>query len=692
MERIDRRLIPRVSSMLDKFSAVVLTGARAIGKSTLSREIARGRASVVYDLENALDRSKLVNNAVEELNAHSNKLVVLDEVQQLPDIFAQLRGIIDKRVYGGNRTGHFLLLGSADGKLQRQTRESLAGRVFRIRLHGLDWHEVAADGNLRKSWDRGGYPQSYLAKDDLDSMLWRNEYISNIVVRDMVSAGARVAGGTVEGLLNYVAASQGSFVNMKHIASGLQIKQTTVARYLGMLEELMIVRKLPAYALSTAKRFAKRPKYYICDSGLMGALCNLSVNPAIVPGQEQLAGASWEGFVVENLMSVLPQGWRASYYRDQSDYEIDLVLERAGRRPWAIEIKSGKYVLPSLKSRRVLDVLKPERAFQVYFGRERHRLGSDIVALPLADMMNELLAQDPAYVAAHGGPRPAQVRNDASVLLVAIREGRRDVSFLRKDFVRTFLSGTSTLVREAESLNDSNFRNGWKHVRSELAAWFEAESTVDVDSPSCGYWPSMRTLLEGLLEIKFASGMYGNDRNVGEIVAGWCAFDTFVNLIAALLYNDKFNLLNFVLQHSYFAHDRLRKSWGFWTAASPASAEEDGALAELVFDDQAPETHALIEAELICVLYSIANPGEQGSDWYWYPRLYGGIPNKNLPFFARAADQAAGMVNLLTCLGLGNDKSSYDKLRQQTSARMQSQQQSRFFDCENLLSAMCFGE
>ncbi len=692
MDRIFRRLIPLVSSTLDSFSAVVLTGSRASGKTTLAREVASRRASVIYDLETEADRKKLISNAAEELKAHSNKLVVLDEVQLVPDIFMELRAIIDERVYAGNRTGHFLLLGSADGRLQRQTRESLAGRVARIRLHGLDWQEVSADGDLHRLWDRGGYPQSYLAEDDAASLRWRKNYIGSIIVRDMYAAGAQAPGDKVVELLRLVAASQGSFVNLASLADSLKIKQSTVSRYLGMLEELMIVRKLPAYARSISKRLAKRPKYFICDSGLMGALIDLSINRAILSGQEKMVGASWEGFVVENLMSVMPFHWQASHYRSHTDNEIDLVLERAGRRPWAVEIKSGNYVLPSLKARRALAELRPERAFQVYAGSVRHRLGSDYVALPLGDMMNELLAQEPLFAAAYGWPKTAKARDDAAVLLTAIRDGRRDVPFLRKEFVRSRLSDIRALVSEAASLDDSNFRNGWKRVRSELAAWLETESTIDVDAPSCAYWPSMRTLLDGLLEIKLAAGVHGNDSKVGEIVAGWCAFDTFVNAIAALMYSDRFNLIQFLLQHSYYAHGRTRKSRGFWTAASSVTAEADGALSDLVFDDQVPEAYALIEAELICMLYSIANLSEQSSNWFWYPRLYGGVPNKDLPFFGRATDHATGMVNLLTCLGLDDDMANYDKLRQLTRALLQSQQQSRFFDCENLLAAMCFGE
>lgn len=329
-----------LTSLLAQFPAVVLLGPRQTGKTTLAlAEMARREDAIYLDLElpSAL---RQLDDPEAFLLGQRHRLVILDEVQRMPELFAVLRGIIDIRRRDGEAAGQFLLLGSATGVLLQQASESLAGRVAQLELTPFQAREVlpahAPGPQLHPLWVRGGFPLAWLASDDAQSLRWREAFIATYLERDIPALGPKIPATTLRRLWTMLAHMQGGLLNQSQLAASLAVSGQTVSRYIDILCDLMLVRRLPAWHGNVGKRLVRAPKVYVRDSGLVHALLGLETLEAVL--SHPVAGASWEGFVIEQLLAAAPQA-EASFYRTANGAEADLVLNLRHGEIWVIEIK-----------------------------------------------------------------------------------------------------------------------------------------------------------------------------------------------------------------------------------------------------------------------------------------------------------------------------------------------------------------
>lgn len=322
---------------LEETPAVVLIGPRQVGKTTLARQIGEIHNAVYLDLESPADLRKL-NDASAFLSDLSGRLIVLDEVHRLPELFAELRGVIDERRRQGAPYGQFLLLGSASLDLIQQTSESLAGRVRYIELSPLDMLEVQSTNTLPDIlWLRGGFPESYLARTDAMSLRWRQGFIRSYLERDVPMFAPRMPAALIGRLWSMLANAQGTLLNASRLAQSLGVSANAVARYLDLLVDLLLVRPLQPWSGNVNKRLVKSPKIYIRDSGLVHALLEIETPNQLLG--HMVCGSSWEGFVIENLINSASKSLVPFFYRTADGAEIDLLFERAGKPFIAVEVK-----------------------------------------------------------------------------------------------------------------------------------------------------------------------------------------------------------------------------------------------------------------------------------------------------------------------------------------------------------------
>ena len=389
---IARTLGATVAARLRQFPAVALIGPRQVGKTTLARWLAGAADSVYLDLEDPADLAKL-DDAAGYLRTFRRRLVVIDEVQRAPGLFQLLRVLVDERIRAGEGAGQFLLLGSAAPDLLRQSGESLAGRIAYLELSPLDVRETG--GHLAsRLWVRGGFPPSFLAASDWQSAEWREQFIRTYLERDVPQLGPRVPAETLRRLWTMLAHSQGSLLNMAALARSLAIDGKTAARYVDLLADLFLVRRLTPFHANVRKRLVKSPKVYVRDSGLVHTLLRLDDEDAVLG--HPVAGASWEGFVLEALIRAAPDRARGSVYLTAPGVEVDLLLELPGDRLWAIEIKRGGAPRVEKGLRVAMDDLRPDRTFLVHSGAERYPKGGGIEAIGLTAMADALAGLEPA--------------------------------------------------------------------------------------------------------------------------------------------------------------------------------------------------------------------------------------------------------------------------------------------------------
>jgi predicted AAA+ superfamily ATPase len=361
--KIPRRIDALVRDRLGHMPAVALLGPRQVGKTTLAHAIAEGRKSVYLDLESHLDREKLADAAF-YLSGHEDDLVVLDEVQRVPELFGTLRGLIDRGRRRGKKSGRFLLLGSASADLLRQS-ETLAGRIAYIELSPFDVLEVGADLRSRL-WVRGGLPESFLAHDESRSLIWRQDFIRTYLERDIPQLGPRIPAATLRRFWTMLAHAQGGLFNAAQLARGLAVDGKTVARYLDLLVDLLLVRRLAPFQANIGDHEA-----------LLG---------------HPVSGASWEGFVVESLIAAAPRQTVPLFYRTGAGAEVDLLLEIPKHGVWAIEIKRGLSARPEKGFFSACDDLKPARRFVVNSGTERYRVDAHTEATGVRGLAETLAA------------------------------------------------------------------------------------------------------------------------------------------------------------------------------------------------------------------------------------------------------------------------------------------------------------
>jgi uncharacterized protein len=389
MKMIPRSVEPVVRQRLREQPAVVLLGPRQVGKTTLARRIAdeRGAAAIYLDLERPADLRRL-DDADAYLRGQAGKMVVIDEIHRAPGLFAVLRGVIDERRRAGQRKGQFLLLGSASIDLMRQASESLAGRIAYLDIAPFSVSEAAAAGHgINVAWVRGGFPESLLAKDDAASLRWRLDFVRSYLERDVPMFAPRMPAQTIGRLWTMLANGQGSLLKQARLASSLGVSAPAVGRYIDLLIDLQLVRRLPPWSSNLGKRLVRSPKIYVRDSGVQHALLELETWNDIVG--HPVVGASWEGFVIENLASSAGR-WTPYFYRTEDGAEIDLLLTRAGRPDIAVEVKRASAPDTAKGFRLATNDLKVKKRYLVYPGSERYPMGDGVIATPLAELLSEL--------------------------------------------------------------------------------------------------------------------------------------------------------------------------------------------------------------------------------------------------------------------------------------------------------------
>ena len=386
---IPRRALQSVRHALGRQAAVALIGPRQVGKTTLALSIAEGTDALYLDLEATEDRAKLADPAL-FLRRFEDRLVILDEIHRAPELFQTLRGLIDEGRRHNRKHGRFLVLGSAAIDLLHQSSESLAGRIAYIDMGPFDVLEVGGDEAARTTlWIRGGFPDSYLARSDAESLALRKDFIRTYLERDVSQFGPRIPSETLERLWTMLAHNQGTLLNASRLAAGLSVNASTVTRHIDLLVDLLLARRLQPFHANTGKRLVKSPKVYVRDSGIVHALLGienyngLAGHPAV--------GASWEGFVIENLLAAAPVRTAASFYRSSAGAEIDLVLDVPARGRWAIEIKRGVTARPAKGFYLACDDIKPDRRFVVYAGETRYPVSKDVEAIGVRELAAELL-------------------------------------------------------------------------------------------------------------------------------------------------------------------------------------------------------------------------------------------------------------------------------------------------------------
>lgn len=381
-----RTLLAILRERLNEAPAVALLGPRQVGKTTLALELARERDALYLDLESEADRGRLAQPEL-YLAGHLSRLVILDEVHRTPDLFPVLRGLIDRARREGHGAGRYLLLGSASLDLLSRAGESLAGRISYMELGPFTALETQADPD-EPLWIRGGYPSSFLAASDAASLRWRQSFLRSYLEHEIPRFGSRLPAETLRRLWTMLAHQQGGLHNAATLARSLGMDVRTINSCLDLLVNLLLLRRLPAWHANTGKRLVKSPRLYWRDSGWVHALLGLGDRDAVLG--HPVAGASWEGHVVENLLSAVPEGVQAYHFRTGGGAELDLLLVWPSGRKWAVEIKRSLAPRPTRGFHSSCADLQPEGRFIVYPGSEAYPLGEGVEVVSLVDLMRRL--------------------------------------------------------------------------------------------------------------------------------------------------------------------------------------------------------------------------------------------------------------------------------------------------------------
>jgi len=388
---IKRNIGIEIKELLTEFPAVALLGPRQVGKTSLAKEIVRTTTpkSIYLDLESPTHLA-LLSEPESYFDLHQDKLIVLDEIHRVPELFAILRGVIDRNREAGHKTGQFLILGSASLDLIKQSSESLAGRIAYKELTGFGISEIdrIPDVDQNDLWLRGGFPDSLLSKSVDASFRWRSNFISTYLERDIPQFGFNLPANTLRRLWTMLAHSQGSQLNTAKIGASLDITSPTVKKYIELLEELLLIRTLRPWSGNVKKRLVKSPKVYIRDSGITHSLLSLKTLDDILG--HPIAGASWEGYVIENVLSCLADGVAAWFYKTSAGAEIDLVIEYNWQKRIAIEIK--KSLAPKISKGFYIgcEDINANQKFVIYPGNERFPLSKDVEVISLPKILEIL--------------------------------------------------------------------------------------------------------------------------------------------------------------------------------------------------------------------------------------------------------------------------------------------------------------
>ncbi len=388
-----RGLLPHLLKALETMPVVALLGPRQVGKTTLALMIAKAirKKSAYLDLELDTDLAKLAD-AEAYLRRFGNKLLIIDEVQRQPDLFRLLRGLVDIRKRAGETSAQFLLLGSASRDLIQHSSETLAGRIRFLELSPFSVLEARQDEastfDLEKLWLRGGFPDSYLAASDDDSWDWRSDFISTYVEKDIPLMGPQIATTTMRQLWSMLAHGNAQQVNYSKLGESLGFSYKTIKNYIDTLTDFYMLRQIQPWSGNTKKRLVKAPRIYLRDSGLVHRFLNITDFESLL-GHPAI-GASWDGFVIENILNRLSGKWRYSYYRTSAQAEVDLVLEGPKNEVWAIEIKRSSAPKVTKGFHYACDDIKATHKFVIYPGEDRFPLGNEIEAMGIIEFLQLL--------------------------------------------------------------------------------------------------------------------------------------------------------------------------------------------------------------------------------------------------------------------------------------------------------------
>ncbi len=378
---IPRVVQDRIDRALTRSPAVAILGPRQCGKSTLAKKIIADTSAIYLDLQDRVDRNKL-NEPELFFDRYRDQLICLDEIQLLPEFFSVLRSEIDR----DRRPGRFLILGSASRDLIKQSTESLAGRIAYIDLTPFLQKEVATNLSWPDLWLRGGFPESALAGNDYDSFAWRHDFIRTFMERDIPNLGFHIPVPTMERLWLLLAHYHGQTVNFHKLAAAADISTPTLKKYLAILEQTYMIRQLQPATTNLKKRLVKSPKIYLRDSGILHALLDIEEYDFLLANP--IAGASWEGFVIENIIAG-HEHFRPSFLRTSNGAEVDLLLERGGHFH-LFECKLSKAPKPSRGFYELVNSIKPETASIIAPVDEAYEIHAGIWVRPLEDIVSKI--------------------------------------------------------------------------------------------------------------------------------------------------------------------------------------------------------------------------------------------------------------------------------------------------------------
>lgn len=387
---IHRVLQDQLQKALQTMPVVALLGPRQVGKTTLALLVAEktSKNTTYLDLESDADFNKLTD-AEAFLKRFDNKILIIDEVQRKPDLFRVLRGIVDERKRKGERAGHFLLLGSASRDLLQQSSETLAGRIRYLELTPFTATELAQhQGNkfeLEKHWLNGGFPDSYLASSNEESWNWRSDFISTYMERDLPLMGVGIASAQLKRFWKMLTHYNGNQVNLSELGRSLELSHTTIKNHLDVLTDFYMVRQLQPWSGNVKKRLVKSPKVYFRDTGILHSFMNIHDMETLLahPG----VGASWESFVIENIINLIDNKWEYSYYRTATQVEIDLVLHTPEREVWAVEIKRSSAPKLSRGFYEACKDIKATHKWVVNAKNDRYPLSEGVEVIGLMDFL-----------------------------------------------------------------------------------------------------------------------------------------------------------------------------------------------------------------------------------------------------------------------------------------------------------------
>jgi len=377
---IKRALQDRLEASLRKYPVVGIVGSRQTGKTTLAKLVQRTVAAkaVYLDLELPSDLNKLQSPEL-YLRQFSDRLVIIDEIQRMPELFPLMRALVDRKRSGGR----FLILGSASPDMIKRASESLAGRIVYHELSPFTLEEIGTK-RAERLWLRGGYPSSFLAGSDAESLGWRESFIRTYLEMDLPQLGIRVPAPQIRRFWTMLAHVHGQLWNASRIAGSLGITAPTVKHYLDILEDTFVVRVLAPWHENAKKRLVKSPKVFIRDTGLLHALLRI---PAIDDLRAHpTAGSSWEGYIIEQLAAMAPRDWLTHYYRTSSGAEIDLLLHDRRGKPIAVEIKLSAAPQVAKGFWTAMDDLRCKKGYVIYPGSDRYPLADNVTALPATDL------------------------------------------------------------------------------------------------------------------------------------------------------------------------------------------------------------------------------------------------------------------------------------------------------------------